>query len=437
MPSPDRRLPKSDLTFTEACDALAAALERKSRSEVVAGVIGDGTAADPLSTLRRSMRAHNFAAASTSISLRRAVDTLDARTRNEGLHVLHGWDFRTHRRPDDIAPVLLLDYCVRLGVPPARVPDIASALLDQYWTALLALFVVRAWDEGDVNANFDRITALVQTVNGCDGSGRPVVDDAESLLVLAVAYYHPEEQAYDDLLAKVWRLDALHALRVALPAAAVLGSHLRWGLRFMYKKDVGRMRDDNIVDYPWLLFAVAILMREYVRLRGSGVQSPERERVVEGLLDGLSADPWAFTGKAPAFLAAHLGVHSELRESLARYRDDLLAEFEQIRPTTKAYSPMGLGCNFLSNAAVATAAIALDDDTRYPSLNALFTRERAGEPAPGPTERFARRLMHYASDPTRLGAGGAPLIVYDPYDSVHYYNTVVRTLKEMPVPAAS
>ena len=404
---------------------------------MLAAVAAAGDAAAVLATLRRSMRAHTFATASQPVSLRRAVDTLDSLTRHEGLHVLHGWDFRTHRRPDEIAPVLLLDYCVRVGVPPARVTDVAAALLDQYWTALLALFVVRAWDEGDVNANFDRITGLLQAVNGPDGSGRPIVNDAESLLVLAVAYYHPEEHAYDDLLAKVWRLDATHALRVALPAAAILGSHLRWGLRFMYQKDVGRMRDDNIVDYPWLLFAVAILMREYARLHASGVHSPQRKRVVEALLDGLSADPWVFTGKAPAFLAAHLAVHTELRESLARHRDDLLAEFEQIMPSTKAYSPMGLGCNFLSNAAVATAAVALDDDTRFPSLNALFTRERADAPVPGPTEQFALRLMQYASDPTRLGAGGAPLIVYDPYDSVHYYNTVVRTLREIAASTAS
>ena len=435
MASRERRPPQSELTFTEACDQLAVALANQTRREIISTLIGGGDADNALTALRRSMRVHTFATASMPVSLRRAVDTLDARTRNEGLHVLHGWDFRTHRRPNDIAPVLLLDYCVRLGVPPARTADVAAALLDQYWTALLALFAVRAWDEGDVNGNFDRITGLLQTVNGPDGSGRPIVDDAESLLVLAVAYYHPEERAYDDLLAKVWRLDASHALRVALPAAAILGSHLRWGLRFMYQKDVGRMRDDNVVDYPWLLFAVAVLMREYVRLHGGGVHSPERERVVEALLDGLSADPWAFTGKAPAFLSAHIGVHTELRESLARHRDDLLGEFEQIRPSTKAYSPMGWGCNFLSNAAVATAAIALDDDTRYPSLNALFTRARAGEP--GLTERFARRLMQYASDPTRLGAGGAPLITYDPYDSVHYYNTVVRTLKEIPAPSAS
>lgn len=379
------------------------------------------------------MRAHTFATASGAFSLRRVVDSLDARTRKEGLHVIHGWDYSAHRRPADIAPVLLLDYCLRVGVPAERTPALVSTLLDQYWLALLMLFVVRAWDEGDANANFDRVSALLATINGAGGCGHPVVDDAESLLMLAVAYYHPEEHAYDDLLVKVWMLDHAHALRVALPGAAILGSHLRWGLRFMYQNDVGRMRDDNVVDYPWLLFSLVTLMREYARLSAAGAMTSQRERVVEALLDGLSPDPWAFTGKPPAFLATHQTVHDELRTSLMRYRTDLLAEFELIRPTGKSYAPMGLGCNFLSNAAVAIAAIAVTDDERYPSLNALFTRERPGDPHPGSAERLARRLMDYASDPTRLGAGGAPLIVYDPYDSVHYYNTVVRTLSASPL----
>ncbi|MCX5755961.1 MAG: hypothetical protein NTX19_07575 [Gemmatimonadetes bacterium] len=431
MPSATPPQSKPGLIFADLLGSLARVLDGAARRSITAQLMAEGDSGDVLAALRRGMRAHTFATDASPVSLRRIVDTLDARTRKEGLHVLHGWDYRTHKRPDDIAPVLLLDYCTRLGVPEPRIRESVELLLDQYWTALLALIAVRAWDDGDPNANLDRISQLVRSVNGPDGSGNPVVDDAESLLMLAVAYYHPEEQAYDELLAKVWTLDAAHRLRVALPAAAILGSHLRWGLRFMYQKDVGRMRDDNIVDYPWVLFALSTLMHEYERMQASGEQTAARERVVEALFDGLSADPWAFTGKAPAFLSAHEAVHAELRSALGRQRDHLLEEFGRVAPTTKTYSPLGLGCNFLSNAAVATAAIALEDEARYPSLNALFTRAPSGEPAPGPAERYARRLMQYAAEPARLGAGGAPLIVYDPYDSVHYYNTVVRTLKEL------
>ena len=35
----------------------------------------------------------------------------------------------------------------------------------------------------------------------------------------------------------------------------------------LYRRDLGRMRSDNMGDYPWLLFSVATLMEEYVRLR--------------------------------------------------------------------------------------------------------------------------------------------------------------------------
>lgn len=428
MPSQKRRDQKTELTFADAIAQMVAVLDADQRAGIVGGLLAEGD--DALDALRRAMRSHTFESAAGSTSLRRMVDSLDARTRKEGLHVIHGWDYTTHKRPAEIAPVLLLDYCVRIGVSAERTPVLVPTLLDQYWLALLMLFVVRAWDEGDANVNLDQVTALIATLNGEGGCGHPVVDDAESLLMLAVAYFHPEEHAYDDLLAKVWTLDHAHALRVAFPAASILGSHLRWGLRFMYQKDVGRMRADNIVDYPWVLFSLVTLMREYERLHSAGAKAAARVGVVGALLDGLSADPWAFTGKLPSCLSGHQALHDELRASLMRHRGELLTEFGEIKPGGKTFSPMGVGCNFLSNAAVAIAAITVSDDARYPSLNALFSRERPGDQ--GTAESLARRLMEYASDPARLGAGGAPLIVYDPYDSVHYYNTVVRTLSEAP-----
>ena len=47
------------------------------------------------------------------------------------------------------------------------------------------------------------------------------------------------------------------------------------------------------------------------------------------------------------------------------------------------------------------------------------------------TETLARALMGYATgDPARLGAHGAPLIVYDPFDGAHHVNVVRRALQE-------
>ena len=327
------------LTFGEAADQIGDVLRGPARRDLLDRLEPDADPTGAFAGLRHAMRTHTLPGAAGPKSLRRVVDVLDARSRAEGLHVLHGWDFTAQRRPDDIAPVLLLDYCLRLGVPPGRARAMLAVLLDQYLLALLGVLVVRTWDDGDANANLDRVSALVADLQGSDGSGMQTVDDAESLVLLAVAYYHPEEPAYDNLLDRIRTLDDRHALRLALPCASVFGSHLRWGLRFMYRNDVGVMRDDNVVDYPWVLFALSTLMREYERIRGSGPSSA-RERIVCALVELLSPDPWAFAGPPPACLAAHAAEHAALRERLARYSPDLVVEFKALQPGA-AYSPFG------------------------------------------------------------------------------------------------
>lgn len=428
MPKSSRQ-PSSEITFNESCEHLEAALRDSTRGEIVDALRADGAMPDALARLRAAMRAHAFPAARGSQSFRRVVGALDARSRGEGLHVLEGWDYRAHRFPDDIVPVLLLDYCTRAGIPEGRERAALAILLDQYFLSLLALLAVRAWDEGDPNVNLDRVSALVRDLQGPEGAGLRVVDDAETLVMLAIAYYNPEEASFPLLLGKVGALDDAHRIRVALPCAAIMGSHLRWGLRFMYRRDVGAMRDDNVVDYPWLLFAVLTLLRAYDRMHERGTAGAARDDVVEGLLNGLSPDPWAFTGATPACLRDCRADHEEARALLARHRAHLGAEFERQRPSPSAYSPLGLGCNFLSNAVVAAVAVALGEPRAgaQPSLNALFTREHEGVAPDAAAAAFARRLMAFSSaEPERLGAGGAPLIVYDPYDAVHGYNSVMR-----------
>ena len=422
------RAPNTALTFADAIELATALMRGGARRSAVDALVADGG----LPALRRAMQTHSFPGAGGPVSLRRVVDSLDARTRREGLHVLHGWDFTRHRRPDDIAPVLLLDYCERVGVSSDRQPAAVAALLDEYCTAILALLTVRAWDDGDANANLDAIDALVRDVNGPDGSGHRVVDDAGTLLILAVAYYHPEESAYDAQVAKVWTLGPAQALRVALPGASVLASHLRWGLRFMYRSDVGRMRDDNVVDYPWVLFSLLTIATAVERSVLAGESASSRAPLVAGLLDGLTADSRAFLGKAPAFLAHLAPQHAELRAILLRQRALLLAEWAAFAPERGSFSPLSVGCNFLSNAAVAAAVGAATEGIEHPTLNALMRDPRAGTGAESAeAELFARRLMEFSTaNAGRLGAGGAPLIVYDPLDGMHHYNDVVRVLRE-------
>lgn len=421
------RTEKRDLTWADAREPVARLLAGDARRQVVQACMA---APDPVARLRKAMRGHAFPVGDSEISLRRSVDALDTRSRAEGLHVIHGWDFRQQRRPADIAPVLLLDYAVRHGIPEERARAAVEVLLDHYLLAILSLFAVRAWDEGEAGARIDDLNALIAELNGPGGSGNRVVDDAGTLLILAVAYYHPEEHAYDDLLTKVWTLDAPHALQVARPAAPVLASHLRWGFRFMYQQDLGRMRDDNIVDYPWVLFSLLALARAY----GAACTEPGRSASAErfalagALFDGLSADPHAFVGKAPKFLAGLAREHEELRALLLRHRDELISDVAGMMPTPAAFSPLAVGCNFLSNAAVASAMLAIAGGDPDPSLNALLVHHGASGNAAW-AEAFARRLMGYSMVPERLGAGQAPLIVYDPFDGVHHYNAVMRAMQ--------
>jgi hypothetical protein len=305
-----------------------------------------------------------------------------------------------------------------------------AILLDQYFLTVLSLLAVRAWDDGDANANLDRVTALLRDLGGPNGSGHRFIDDAETLLLLAVSYFHPEQRGYDSILERVRTLDTAHRLRFALPCAAIMASHLRWGLRFMYRRELGLMRADNEVDYRWVLFSLVTLMRAYSAMRAEAVDGAERERVVEGLLNGLSADAWAFVEKAPAFLRPLQAEHDEFRDLLAQRRTDLLREFEGQRPTPATYSPLSFATNFLSNAAVAMVVVALRDDEPHPSLDALFTRERGDVSSAGSAARLAQKLMDYSvANAGRVVGSTAPLIVVDPYDAVHCFNTAVRVLK--------
>ena len=417
---------RSVVTFDEASERLGAVLRGRTRGEILDALVRAAGPDGALAHLRRSMHAHTFLAGVERVSMRRIVDSLDARTRSEGLHVLQGWDYVAHRFPDEIAPVLLLDYCAGAGAANDGRRSLAI-LLDQYFLAVLSLLAVRAWDDGDPNENLDRVTALLRDLRGPQGSGHAFVDDAETLLLLAVSYFHPEERGYDSILERVKTLDAAHQLRCALPCAAIQASHLRWGLRFMYRREGGLMRADNEVDYRWLLYSLLTLLRAYDRMPAEPVDDAARDRVVEGLLNGLSADPWAFVEKTPPCLRVLRAEHDEFRALLGARRADLLRDFESQRPSPSSFSPLAFATNFLSNAAVAAVMVALTDEELLPSLDALLTREHGGASPAGAAERLARKLMDYSvANVERPGGRGAPLIVLDPYDAAHCFNAVMR-----------
>lgn len=324
------------------------------------------------------------------MSLAGVVGDLDSRCRREGFHLMQAWDFRAHRFADDPAPALLVDYCARL----ARRADDRSAvaiLLDNYTYSVLSLLAMRSWDEGDAGANLSRVTRLVRQTRQQEGA-LSYVDDAETLLFLSASYFHPDDRSYDVLLDRVRKLDSRQQAAIAEPSGAMLSAHLRWGFRYMYGRDVQRMRDDNVADYPWVRFAVETLARE-------GVSS-------EALLIAMAADPW------------------ETAPLVRKERPDRNEQVKSLQPHRHAFSPLSVTFNFPSNAAVALVASTIEDGRAYPSLNALFSSASGAAGA-----ELAERLMQYSgSDASRLGAGGVPLVVYDPTEGARAYNAVVREL---------
>ena len=417
------------------------------------------------------MRAHVFRGRFAPLVLDGFVRDFDVRTREEGFHVLHSWNHLEHHFTRENTPVLMLDRFAEEWSAARATPRVQALLLDHYFFYVLAVMAMRAWDEGDPNENLDRVTGLLRHLQGPHGSGHQFVARAETLLLMAISHFHPDESAYPRLLEKIRTLDRAHRVHFALAEAAILGSHLRWGFAVLYRRDLGRMRGDNVGDYPWLLFSVATLMEEYVRLREEGGQSRSGRadrgtRVLEGLIDGLTPDPWAFTGAPPEALRPYEDEHSGFREAFAEHRDDLLEEFERLRPGREAYSPLSFHCNFPHNAIMAKVSIQLADENA-PNLpmDAMFTRaeawpsvdlsgegsEVAADAADGSApsagsdatraqaaefvsanhpEALARYLMAYSgASPERLGRRGARLIIYDPNVGLRYYKMALQAMR--------
>jgi len=413
---------RAGVTVRESCDLIAEILAPEVRREMVESLGAGEDSEASFARLRRAMRAHAFPANGATRSLGRVVQALDQRTKAEGFHVLESWDYVAHKFADQTVPVLMLDRCAASS-DSGRGDAVRSILLDQYFLAVLGLIVVRAWDDPDPNSRFDDVTRMLGMLG--DTTHR-FVDDAATLLLLAVSHYHPQEAAYGTLIDRIATLDEGHRLDFALACAPVISGHFRWGLRFMYQRDVGRLRDDNVVDYPWLLLAARTLIEAYGQ---ESQTSPRHAAIVEGLLAAVSADPWALTGKAPPCLRGRESEHAIVRAELHGQRDRLLRDFEAIRPSLKCYSPLGFEVNFLCNALVAMAMTAVADCDAHPSLNALLTTRRAGggADASDQLERYARSLMAYASGSATPGAPA--LVVYDPYDAQHAFNMTLQVLR--------
>jgi len=419
-------------TFDSVCDQIDRALASSFRHDIVADAAKDADLGAALLRLRDGMRSNVWKLGAPPLDLARVVQKYDRKTRNIGFHVLNDWDGIGDRVNDDTIPVDVLHYLVeRRGGEPAA-PATLRILLDYYFMHILALLAVRVWDEGDADANLDRVDHLLGQLQGPNGSGQLFADDAETLLLIATSHYELHERGYAVLLERARTLNQRHQTAIAIGHASSMGCHLRFGFEATYGRDTINMRDDNVADYPWLLFSLATVMKEYVRIREGGIATVDRAVVAEALINGLSGDARAFVGAAPRSLAGFEAEAAEFRDAFHAYRHDLTAEFEAFRPTEQSYSPLNFFFNFSHNVVKGAVIDALIEGRPWAlSLNDLLTT-RADTPArAGSKEELARTLMAYArANPHQIRGRLMPVIVYDPPKGRQAFSVALRKMRE-------
>jgi hypothetical protein len=275
----------------------------------------------------------------------------------------------------------------------------------------------------------------VRELQGEQGSGQRFADNAETLLLIGTSHYEPREDGYAKLLERARALPASNRTAMALTHAQAMASHLRFGYEITYAQDIAAMRADNGADYPWLGFGLTWLMEEYARMHEAGETGDARDRVVEGLINGLTPDPEAFLVRAPASLAAHADEHARFGALFDRYATDLLREFEPRRPRDPGYSPVALFFNFSQNVLKGLVVDAMWLGAPSPiGLNDLFTGVLKNGQSPeinAAKARLARTLMSYArAKPDEIGGRLAPVIVYDPIVGRRAFGAAMRVAKQ-------
>ena len=417
--------------FDLLCNDLDTLLGSNIRQALVDEAAKEATLQKALLHLRTGMREHVWRRDREIFEFARGIEKLDRKTRQLGFHVMNDWDGVADRVNDDIIPVDVLHYLVERRGEELPHREMLAILLDYYFMHVLALLSVRLWDEGDPDENLDRVERLLGLLQGSGGSGQPFAADAETLLLIATSHYEMYERGYAVLLEQVRTLNARHQTNIALGHAASMGCHLRFGFEATYARDTINMRDDNVADYPWLLYALNTVMNQYTQLRETGEAEVSERVLVEALANGLSGDARAFVGKAPASLAGFHGERDQFRASFQAYKQDLLDAFESLRPTEKAYSPLSFFFNFSHNVVKGTTIDALLERRPWRvTFNDLLTA--AGDESINTTkEALARTLMDYArANPQTIRGRLMPVIVYDPAKGRQAFSVAIRKLKE-------
>jgi hypothetical protein len=420
------------MTFSDACALIEPLLSGSARRAIVADLANAPTMRESLLRLRDSMRSNAWKADDRVVGLGRVVKEFDAATRAEGFHVLHDWDGKADTVLDDTIPLDVLHYVMaHRGADP---PDAAAifVLLDYYFVHVLALLSVRVWDDGDADQNLDRLNALLRDLQGPDGSGQPFVNDAATLILIATSHFEAVEIGYERLLDRVRTLDERHQTNIAIGHAVSMGSHLRFGFQATYGRDTVVMRDDNVADYPWLCFALAASMRAYHRRRDARDEGLALERVVEAIVCGLSADPRAFLGQAPASLSSVDADRTEFARHFLAHRDELLDAFESYRPGEQTYSPLSFFFNFSHNILKGTIVdAALRGRAWDVSFDDLLTGGPRDTARSALKTELAQTLMRYArANPDRIRGRLMPVIVYDPATGREAFTAALKKMRD-------
>ena len=420
------------VSFDGACALIETVLDGGARRDIVEGAAASKDFAHALRRLRAGMQAHAWKAAGQKIDLDEVVSKYDRRTRHDGFHVLHDWDGKADHVNDDIIPVDVLDYLIaRRGAGPVDAGALAI-LLDYYFVHLLALFAMRIWDEGDPDANLHRLDGLLAKLQGPDGGGQRFVDDAATLILIATSHFEIVERGYATLLSRVRTLGAAARLRIALAHDVSMGSHLRFGFEASYGRDTVVMRDDNVADYPWLCFALATAMREYARLEAAGASEEDKAPLVEGILNGLSADARAFVGEPPASLSDSADDRREFRELFLAHREPLVEAFQRFRPAAGIYSPLSFFFNFSHNVLKGMVVDALLRGRAWPlTFDDMLTALSRDAAEAALKQDLAATLMGYArANPDTIRGRPMPVIVYDPSTGRDAFAVTMRKIRQ-------
>ena len=401
--------------FEDAATQIGEALGGDFRRQVVEQLAAGADFRASLTRLRDAMRGHAFKIGKKRVDFGPVVRALDQRTRADGFHVLHDWNGPARRVNDDMIVVDVLHYVIEKGGHEQSDPATLAILLDYYFTYVTGLLTLRVWDDGDANANLDRVDDLVNAIQGPNGSGQRFVDDAATLTVIVTAHYEPDDPAYDRLLGRVQSLDAAHRARSGIVHAATMGNHLRFGMAATYGGSLSGMREDNTVDYPWLCFALASTMAEYARLIDSGAPEEARAPYVEAIIGGLSPDAHAFLTEPVTALAQRQADRAQLAELFHAHRAAFLADAARHRPLDDRFTPYGLMFNFSHNVLKGLVADSLLwGEAGALGFNDLLTAlPHASTKNTGRTT-LAKTLMGYArKNPEKVAGRLTPVIVYD------------------------